>query len=138
MNIRFEELSVLRIAASAIAFSLLGGVWFGALMARVYAAALDRPDILGQKPSTLALAGPFVCSVVVSLTNALLLPAFGAHGAAQSALFGLAVGLGYLAPMVVNIAINPNFPRPFLYSAVNVPYFLAGNVVSCLILGAGR
>ena len=48
--------------------------------------------------------------------------------------FGLIVGLGYLVATMANTAINPNMPRPLLYSLVSGPYFLLGNLVATLVL----
>ncbi len=138
MQIDFTNIPWLGVAAGTVAFAVLGGVWFGAVVGRLYARALDRPDLIGQKPAALAIAGPFVCGLVVTLANALLMPAMGVATAAAAAGFGALVGIGYLAPMVVNVAINPNFPRPFLYSAINLPYFIAGNIGNCLLLWALR
>ncbi len=38
--------------------------------------------------------------------------------------------------MTMTIAINPLFPRPFYYTALNAPYFLIGSLLSCTILAA--
>lgn len=138
MQIDFGNIPWLGVVAGTVAFAVLGGVWFGAIVAKLYARALDRPDLVGQKPSALAIAGPFVCGLVITLANALLMQSAGIASAVAAAGFGALVGIGYLTPMVVNIAINPNFPRPFLYSAINLPYFIAGNIANCLILWALR
>jgi hypothetical protein len=38
--------------------------------------------------------------------------------------FGAVVGIGHLVATMVTVAINPNFPRPLAYAALNAPYFL--------------
>jgi hypothetical protein len=43
---------------------------------------------------------------------------------------GAIVGLGYLVPTTITIAINPNFPRPFLYSLISGSYFFDREPVS--------
>jgi hypothetical protein len=50
--------------------------------------------------------------------------------------FSLIVGLGYLVCNTVNIAINPNIPRPFLYGLISGSYFLVGITIVNVILVA--
>ena len=124
------------VMVAAVVQSVLGGAWFMGLVGKRYGEALGRSDLAGQKPSLLALAGPFVCSLVVIATSAWLLRALAVTSVGDAAMFGALVGVGYLTPMVVNIAINPNFPRPFFYSLLNAPFFVVGSVVSSVILVA--
>lgn len=124
------------VLVAAIAHFVLGGAWFMGLVGKRYGVALGRTDLDGQKPSPLALAGPFVCSLVVITTTALLLHALDVTSYGGAVAFGLLVGVGYLTPMVVNIAINPNFPKPFFYSFLNAPFFVLGSVLSSVLLVA--
>ena len=48
------------------------------------------------------------------------------------------VGMGYLVANTVNIAINPNIPRPLLYGVISGGYFLAGITIVSIILVAMR
>lgn len=48
------------------------------------------------------------------------------------------MGVGYLVANTTNIAINPNIPRPFLYSAITSVYHLVGITLTCLMLAAMR
>ncbi len=123
------------LAASVIHF-ILGGIWFAGLVSKPYAAALG---IAGQQQPKLGLtfiAGPFLCGAVTVTTTAILLRALGITGFGDALALGALVGLGYLVPMIVTIAINPLFPRPFYYAALNAPFFLAASLVSCAILAA--
>ena len=131
-----RELNGLSILAASVANFMLGGVWYMALFKKAYAAALGRTDLGDQKPSPLFIAGPFVCGMVVNLTDAILLRALHVTTLASALTFGAIVGLGYLVAMTVNIAINPNFPRPFFYGAISGSYFFLGNLVACSILVA--
>jgi hypothetical protein len=40
--------------------------------------------------------------------------------------------------MTLNIAINPLFPRPFHYAAINAPFFVLGSLLASAILVALR
>lgn len=48
--------------------------------------------------------------------------------------FGALVGVGYILSTCMNIAINPNFPRQFLYTFINAPYFIVSSLMTSVIL----
>lgn len=126
----------LAVLLASVALSALGAAWFMALVPRPYATALGRTDLAGQKPGPLFIVGPFVCGLVLTIANAVLLRSFGVTSVSGALLYGGVTGVGYLASTTFNVAINPNIPRPLLYGAVNAPFFLLGNLISCAILTA--
>jgi hypothetical protein len=132
----FWSVNWLAVVAAVLAHFFLGAAWFMGLVGKRYGVALGRTDLDDAKPTPLAIAGPFVCSVVTIATSAILMRALDVTTVTGGALFGLFVGVGYLTPMVTNIAINPNFPRPFFYTALNAPFFVLGSVVASVIVTA--
>ena len=132
----FSNVNWLAVLAAVFAHFFFGAAWFMGLVGKRYGVALGRTDLDGQRPSPLALAGPLGCSAIVISTSAILLQALAITRPMDAALFGLLVGLGYLSPMVMNIAINPNFPRPFFYTALNAPFFVLGSVIASVVLVA--
>lgn len=130
------EVHWLGVLTAAVAHFMLGGAWFMGLVAKHYQVALGRNDPPGAKPSPLMIVGPMVCSLVIIVTTAMLLKALAIVTYGDAIGFGAFIGLGYFAPMVIVIAINPNFPRPFYYAAINAPYFVLGSILSCVILTA--
>lgn len=126
----------LAVLLASVALQGLGAAWFMALFSRPYAAALGRTDLAGQRPEPLFIAGPLVCGVVLTLTNAVLLRSFHVTSVGSALVFGAVTGVGYLASTTVNVAINPNIPRPLFYGLVNGPFFVVGNLISCSILAA--
>lgn len=130
------QLDGLALLAASVAHFFLGGVWFAVLFARPYAAALGLAGGPSAKPRLRFLAGPFFCSAANIATTAVLVKALGVVDIVGALTLGLLVALGYLVPMTVNIAINPLFPRPFLYSLVSAPMFLIGSLLSSVILVA--
>ena len=131
-----SEVHWLGVLAAAVAHFMLGGAWFMGLVPKHYQAALGRNDPPDAKPSPLVILGPALCSLVIIATTAMLLKALEIESYGDAIAFGVLVALGYLAPMVMVIAINPNFPRPFYYAAINAPYFVLGSILSCVILTA--
>lgn len=124
----------LAVLLSGVALQALGAAWFMAVIPRPYALALGRNDLAGRKPSPLFIAGPLVCGLVVSVTNAVLLRSFHVEALSAALGFGALTGVGYVVATVFNVAINPNVPRPLLYGVINAPYFVIANLVSCAIL----
>lgn len=131
-----SEVQWLGVLAAVVAHFVLGGGWFMGLVAKQYHVALGRNAPPSAKPSPLLMVGPAMCSLVLIVTSAMLLKALAIVTFGEALSFGAFIGLGYLAPMVMVIAINPNFPRPFYYAALNAPYFVLGSMLSCVILNA--
>ena len=136
MTQALSQMNWLAILAASVAQFVLGGIWFTALFGKHYAAALGIADRPAQKPGPLFLAGPFLCGAVTVATTAFLLRALAVTTYGHALVLGAVIGIGYLAAMTVNIAINPLFPRPLAYALVNAPFFVIGSLMTCLVLTA--
>ena len=121
------------IVASAISF-VFAGIWFGAVVAKPYLVALGREKMAPQKPSPLFIVGPFLCTLVTTITSAILMRILHIESLSGGLSFGALVGIGYILATCQNIAINPNFPRPFFYTLLNAPYFVLNSLTTCAIL----
>lgn len=130
----FSQINWLAVLVATIAHFILGGVWFAALFAKQYAQALGIADRPPQKPGAIFLIGPLICGALTITTTAFLLRALAITDYGNALKLGAIVGIGYLAAMTVNIAINPLFSRPFYYALINAPMFLLGSLMSCVIL----
>ena len=131
-----SQINWLAVLVSTVATFMLGGAWYMALFKTQYAASLGRTDLGDQKPSPIFIVGPLVCGAIVNLTDAVLLRALHVTTYGDALVFGAITGAGYLVTQTVNIAINPNFPRPFYYSAISGSNFFLGNLIVCTILVA--
>lgn len=132
------ELSWLGVLLTTVFNFMFGGVYFGIVISKLYARAMGRESEPRQKPTTLMVTGPAVCGLLITLTSGMLIKMMNIQTLSDAFVFGAIVGIGYLIPMTMTIAINPNFPRPFLYTAINAPYFLVSSLVTSLILVAMR
>jgi hypothetical protein len=132
------EINWFAVLAAAVASAVIGGVWFGVVVAKPYLVALGRQNEPVAKPVTLTYAGPMVAGLVIVVTSAVLLRALGVESLGDGILFGLIVGIGYLLSMTFTIAINPNFPRPVFYTLLNAPSFLLSSIVASIILTLWR
>ncbi|NML65192.1 DUF1761 domain-containing protein [Hymenobacter sp. RP-2-7] len=128
----------LSVLAAFVAYYLLGALWYLVLFPQPYKVSLGKAHETLQNQSALFVVGPGVCVLVSVLATALLFQAL--HIASYGDALGLAVvvGVGYLVANTTNIAINPNIPQPFLYSAITSSYHLVGITLTCLLLAALR
>jgi len=133
-----SEINWLAVLVAAVAWTVIGGVYFGVLIAKPYAVALGRQDAPAGRPGPLTYVGPMIAGLVMVVTTAVLMRALGIESLGDAVVFGLIIGIGYLAAMTVTIAINPNFPRPLLYAAINAPGFVLSSTVASVILGLWR
>jgi hypothetical protein len=131
-----SNINWIAVLLATVALSMLGALWFMVLFGKQYAVALGRTDLKEQKPSPLFIVGPMLCGAIVTVTNAVLLASLRVSSLGGALAFGALVGFGYLAATTVNVAINPNIPRPLLYGLVSGGYFFVANIVSCAILVA--
>ncbi|MCS7475446.1 DUF1761 domain-containing protein [Umezawaea endophytica] len=119
-----------------LALSALGGLWFAVLFGKLYNASLGRDAAAKPVASPLFFAGPPLVALVVSTTSAFLMAVLKIDSFPDALLFGLVVGVGYLAANTVMIAINPNFPRPLLYALISGSYNLVGSLLTAGLLVA--
>ncbi|WP_329141668.1 DUF1761 domain-containing protein [Streptomyces sp. NBC_00670] len=117
-----------------LAFAALGGVWFALLFPKAYNRSLGRAADAKPQTSPLFFAGPPLSALVITLTSAVLMAALHIDTYGDALLFGLITGLGYLTANTVNIAINPNFPRPLFYAAISGTYNTLGSVIVSVVL----
>lgn len=132
------EINWLAVLAATAVFAVLGGLYFTVIVAKPYAVALGNVGAELPKPGPLFIAGPMVSSLVVVITSALLLRALGAETLGEAIAFALVVSVGYLTAQTLTIAINPNFPRPILYTLINAPYFIVCTLAASIILTLWR
>lgn len=124
------------VAVAALAYFLLGALWFSPLFGGAYDRALgvDRSAERGWAPVYFVV--PFVGSLALSAAVAWLFGAAGVATLAEALGLGLAVGVGCAAPVSFTNAVNPKTPRPLLYGAVTGSYHAVGALAVCAILFA--
>lgn len=117
-------------------YFFLGPLWYMFLFKKQYAVSLGKENNVEEKPSAIYIVGPAVCSLIITITNAVLMDALHIQSYQAAWEFAALVGIGYLVTNTVNIAINPNIPKPMLYGAVSGAFHLVGIFIVCTILFA--
>jgi hypothetical protein len=137
----FDALSHVRwlgVAAAFVPYFMLGGLWFTVFFAGPYRRSLGKEGAAAEKPAPIFIIGPAICSLVITVTSAVLMRALSIDTYGAALQFAALIGLGYLVANTVNIAINPNIPRPLFYGLISGGFHLTGIVIVTTILVALR
>lgn len=128
-------LNWLSVALAFIAYFFLGALWFTTLFSKAYKVSLGRDnETLPNK--IIFIAGPALCCLVITLASAILIAALNIQTFGDALAFSIVVGVGYLFANTVNIAINPNIPKPILYGIISGSYHFLGILLVSVILVA--
>jgi len=136
MIIQLTNLNWISVLFAFVAYFLLGALWFTLFFKKQYAISLGKENNLPEKPAPIFIIGPAICSLVITIANAILIYALHISSISQDLEFAAIVGVGYLVANTVNIAINPNIPRPILYGFISGAYHLVGTLIVSIILVA--
>jgi hypothetical protein len=131
-----NDISWLSVLLAFVPYFLLGALWFTLLFSKPYLVSLGRENETPQTPKPIFIIGPALCCLVITFATAILLQALHIDSYEDALLFALITGFGYLVANTVNIAINPNIPRPILYGLISGAYHLTGISMVCMILVA--
>ncbi|MEQ8417147.1 MAG: DUF1761 domain-containing protein [Cyclobacteriaceae bacterium] len=132
----FTSVNWLGVVAAFVPYFMLGGLWFTVFFKKPYAISLGKENKMPEKPAPIFIVGPALCTLVITIATALLMYALPVDTMSAAIGFGLIVGVGYLAANTMNIAINPNIPKPIMYGIISSAYHLAGILIVCVILFA--
>lgn len=114
-------------------YFILGALWFTVFFSKQYKVSLGRDnETLPNKP--IFIVGPALCSLVITIATAILMYMLNISSWEEALAFSFFVGIGYLFANTLNIAINPNIPRPILYGLISGGYHLVGISMVSVIL----
>ncbi len=126
----------LGVLVAFVPYFLLGAIWFLILFKRSYAIALGKTPETLHNSAPIFMIGPAICSLVITITCALLMHLLEIETYTRAIEFAFIVGLGYLFANTMNIAINPNIPKPILYGLISGTFHQVGILIVCLVLVA--
>jgi len=129
------ELHWLSITGAALAYYILGAVWFspftfGGLWDK--SLGFDRPK--SWRPAKIYYLGPLAGCFLAALATDVLLVLANVRMISDAVLLGVTAGTGYAAAVSFVNAITPNNANPILYGLVTGSYHLAGVVLCAVIL----
>jgi hypothetical protein len=130
---QLANLNWISVLLAFVAYFFLGALWFTLLFNKQYKISLGRDhETLPNK--TIFIVGPALCTLVITIVTAVLIYALNIQSFGAALELSLIVGVGYLFANTVNIAINPNIPRPILYGIISGTYHLVGILIAGVIL----
>ncbi|SDE94787.1 DUF1761 domain-containing protein [Chitinophaga filiformis] len=130
---QLANLNWISVLVAFAGYFILGALWFTLFFNKPYRRSLGREnETLPNKP--IFIVGPALCSLVITVASAVLIYALDVQSFGSALKFSLLVGIGYLFANTVNIAINPNIPRPILYGVISGTYHLVGICFVSIIL----
>ncbi|REA63049.1 DUF1761 domain-containing protein [Dyadobacter luteus] len=130
----FVQINWLSVLCAFIPYFMLGALWFTLLFPRSYHLSLGKAMQPQQKPELIFIFGPALCCLVITIATAVLLYALQISTLNDALILATIIGAGYLVANTVNIAINPNIPRPLLYGLISGAYHMTGITIVCIIL----
>lgn len=132
---QLANLNWISVAIAFVVYFVLGALWFTLFFPKPYKISLGKEnETLPNKP--IFIVGPALCTLVITIVSAMLMYALNIQSFSDALGFSLLIGFGYLVANTTNIAINPNIPRPILYSIISGAYHLMGIVLVGVILVA--
>lgn len=133
MMSQLANLNWISVLIAFFVYFFLGALWFTLLFPKPYKISLGKEnETLPNKP--IFIVGPALCTLVITLASAILFYALNIQSFGSAIEFSLLIGIGFLVANTTNIAINPNIPRPILYSIISGAYHLVGIVIVGVIL----
>jgi hypothetical protein len=132
---QLTNLNWISVLIAFVAYFLLGALWFTFFFSKQYKISLGKEnETLSNNP--IFIIGPALCTLVITIANAILIYVLNISSIDDALEFSLLIGIGYLVANTVNIAINPNIPRPILYGVISGGYHLVGILMVSIILVA--
>lgn len=130
---QLSNLNWISVFIAFVAYFMLGALWFTLFFSKPYKLSLGRAgEILPNKP--IFIIGPALCSLAITIASALLMHLLNISTFSGAVEFSALTGFGYLVANTINIAINPNIPRPILYGIISGTYHLVGILIVSIIL----
>jgi uncharacterized membrane protein len=136
MTTLISSINWVSVLIAFFAYFILGALWFTLFFKKPYLISLGKENEPQQKPALIFIIGPAICSLVITIATAILMHAININSYQSAIEFALIVGIGYLVANTVNIAINPNIPKPLFYGLISGAYHLVGITIVCVVLYA--
>ena len=118
--------------ATAVAF-VLGGLWYGPLFGQAWLTALGKTEE-DIEPSPMPFVISFFTAALTSVVLAGLMLALGITGVVDGALFGLIVGIGFIATAMASDSAFCGWGMPLFL--IQSGYRVAYSVLMGAIIGA--
>lgn len=133
-----NDVNWLAVAVAALAYYLLGALWFTPLFGSQWDRAVDFDRKGSHRFPARYYVTPLVSCLAVATATAVIVEAMDVATPGDAAELGAVVGIGYAAAVSFSNAVAPNVPRPFLLGAITGGYHVVGVVLVAVLTIAMR
>lgn len=130
------HLNWLAIALAALAYYVLGALWFTPLFGRTWDRAIGYERPTGGRFALDYYLVPLASAILAAFAVGMILAALRPSSLGEALFIGLVIGLGVAFAVSMNNALTPHTPHPYLFGAVTGGYHLVGIVAVSAIIGA--
>ncbi|MDF1489431.1 DUF1761 domain-containing protein [Tessaracoccus caeni] len=129
------HVSWLGVALAALAYYILGAIWFTPLFGKTWDRAIGHEVSGARRFGADYYIVPLVSAVLVSVALGVLLAVAAPASMSEALIVGVIVGGGVALPVSMNNALTPHTPHPYVFGAVTGGYHMVGIVVVAAVLG---
>jgi Na+/H+ antiporter NhaA len=129
------DVNWLAILVGAIAWFILGALWYGPLFGKAWMASTGiDPTASGERPSAAIYVFPLLAYLIATVALAMLAEATGSSTLGHGIILGLVVGLGFGATLYAVEAVFGTRPKPGSWFLITATYQLIGIVLAAVIV----
>lgn len=125
-------------ALGALAYFVLGALWFSPLFGRVWDRAVGHERRPGERFPVSYYVVPLATGIAIAVATVWLFEAVGVAGVWDGVAFAVVLGVGVAGAVSVTNAMTPNMRHPFVYGVVTGGYHAVGvGVVTAIAAAVG-
>lgn len=132
----FAHLNWLALGLAALAYYVLGALWFTPLFGKLWDRAIGRAPSAERRFGLDYYIVPLASAILVSLALGVVLTILRPSSLGEATFVGVLIGFGVAFAVSVNNALTPHTPHPYLLGVVTGGYHLVGITGVSAIIGA--
>lgn len=130
-----NDVNWLAILVGAVAWFILGALWYGPLFGKAWIAATGiDPRAEDQRPGAGIYVFPLIAYLVATVALAMLAVATGSTTLGHGIILGLVVGIGFAVTLYAVESVFGSRPKPGAWFVITAAYQLIGITIAAIIV----